>query len=104
MSRWLVRRRGVTMKREQLMDLVARMRYQYPIGVSATTMGVCSRCREMPARGGRVCPECLTKELAALIGYGHDFCDPITLADDLEYAIADQAAIINRLLELCDDG
>ena len=92
------------MKREQLMDLVARMRYQYPIGLSATTMGVCGRCKEQPARGGNVCPKCLSKELAALIGEGHDFCDPITLADDLEYAIADQAAIINRLLELCDDG
>ena len=92
------------MKREQLMDLVARMRYQYPIGVGATTMGVCSRCREEPARGSNVCPECLAKELADLIGDGHEHCDPITLAYDLDYAIADQSRIINRLMELCDDG
>ena len=92
------------MKREQLMDLVARLRYQYPIGVGATTVGVCSRCREEPARGGNVCPSCLEDEMTDLANEEMNYSKAKRLAEWLHASIADQSQAVNRLLDYCDDG
>ena len=94
----------MTMKREQLMDLVARMRYQYPIGVGATTMGVCIRCEEAPARGGSVCPYCLQDELTALAAEIMDYSKAKRLAEWVHASIADQSRAVNYLLDYCDDA
>ena len=92
------------MKREQIMDLVARMRYQYPIGVGATTMGLCSRCKEQLSRGGRVCPSCLQDELTALAAENMDYSEAKRLAEWVHTSIADQSRAVNYVLDYCDDG
>ena len=92
------------MNRDQLMDLVARMRYQYPIGVGATTMGVCSRCKEEPARGGLVCPSCLQDELTALATEEMDYSKAKRLAEWVHASIADQSRAVNYLLDYCSDS
>jgi hypothetical protein len=53
-------------KVEKLNDLISKIRYQLPIGV--TTMGLCVNHCGNSARGSGVCVNCLELELADLVG------------------------------------
>lgn len=54
------------MKNAKASDYIWWLKKQYPVGV--TTFGPCANGCGMSARGGRVCAECLTKELEKVVG------------------------------------
>lgn len=56
---------------EKLNDLISKIRYQLPIGV--TTWGDCANTCGNSARGSAKCIECLEKELADIVGNGKAF-------------------------------
>lgn len=47
-------------------DLISAIRYELPLWPA--TFGPCQRCKDKSARGGGVCLDCRTEELAELVG------------------------------------
>lgn len=50
----------------EVKTLLYEMQYQFPGGIS--TFSACENHCGEGARGGRMCPDCITKELGKLVG------------------------------------
>ena len=54
------------MEPKNLYMMISDIRYELHNGVC--TMGMCSKCKQYPARGSGVCIKCREEELAELVG------------------------------------
>ena len=80
------------------MEVLGKMRYQYPTDVYATTMGPCPECDKL-SRGSSKCGHCLADDMAEII---QDRKCPVKEAESLavviHISIREQSRLVDKAL------